>query len=318
MKYRHVGKSGLQVSELSLGSWLTYGDTVDANTAEEIIDIAYENGINSFDTANCYHNGQAEIVLGNALKKHPRNSLVIASKIFTPMGEGPNDRGLSRKHLTEQMNAILSRLQTDYVDILYCHRFDVETPLYETLRTLDDFIRSGKALYLGVSEWTASQIAQAITLEDRYLLDRIVVSQPLYNLLVRRVETEVLPLCNHYGIGQMAFSPIAMGMLTGKYQRNQEPPKGSRAASESIGQWIRGDYFCERNFRKVERLRSVAEQAGESMTNLSLAWLLSKQGVASAIIGSSRKEQVCSNLRATELVLSQDLVAAIEQAVGDE
>ncbi len=317
MIYRHVGKSGLKVSALSLGSWLTYGDTVDAGTAEEIISTAYESGINSFDTANCYHNGQAERVLGKALCRYPRNSLVVASKIFTPMGEGPNDRGLSRKHLTEQMNAILQRLQMDYVDILYCHRFDGETPLYETLRTLDDFIRAGKALYIGVSEWTAAQIEQALGIEDRYLLDRIVVSQPLYNLLVRRVESEVLPLCNRHGIGQMVFSPMAMGMLTGKYRRGCPVPPDSRAANASIGQWIRGDYFSERNFDKVERLRAVADRAGIAMADLALAWLLSREGVCSAIIGASRKEQVLSNLHATEITLSQDLLTAIEAAAAD-
>lgn len=194
MKYRHVGKSGLMVSELSLGSWLTYGNTVDDTTAIDTIDAAYECGINSFDTANGYNLGQAEKVLGKALRKYPRSSLVVASKIFFPMGDGPNDRGLSRKHMTEQMDAILKRLQMDYVDILYCHRYDGETPLYETLRTMDDFVRKGKALYLGVSEWTAAQIAETLALQDKYLLDRIVVTQPLYNLLNRRLEKEVLPL----------------------------------------------------------------------------------------------------------------------------
>lgn len=318
MKYRHVGKSGLRVSELSLGSWLTYGNTVDDTTAIDTIDAAYECGINSFDTANGYNLGQAEKVLGKALRKYPRSSLVVASKIFFPMGDGPNDRGLSRKHMTEQMDAILKRLQMDYVDILYCHRYDGETPLYETLRTMDDFVRKGKALYLGVSEWTAAQIAETLALQDKYLLDRIVVTQPLYNLLNRRLEKEVLPLCMQNGIGQMTYSPLGMGMLTGKYKKDQPAPEGSRVTHESIGSWMRADYFTEVNFEKVERLRKVADEAGISLVNLSLAWVLANPGVSSAIIGASRREQVISNAKAVELELSDELLAKIEEAVKIE
>lgn len=318
MKYRHVGKSGLMVSELSLGSWLTYGNTVDDTTAIDTIDAAYECGINSFDTANGYNLGQAEKVLGKALRKYPRSSLVVASKIFFPMGDGPNDRGLSRKHMTEQMDAILKRLQMDYVDILYCHRYDGETPLYETLRTMDDFVRKGKALYLGVSEWTAAQIAETLALQDKYLLDRIVVTQPLYNLLNRRLEKEVLPLCMQNGIGQMTYSPLGMGMLTGKYKKDQPAPEGSRVTHESIGSWMRADYFTEVNFEKVERLRKVADEAGISLVNLSLAWVLANPGVSSAIIGASRREQVISNAKAVELELSDELLAKIEEAVKIE
>lgn len=318
MKYRHVGKSGLMVSELSLGSWLTYGNTVDDTTAIDTIDAAYECGINSFDTANGYNLGQAEKVLGKALRKYPRSSLVVASKIFFPMGDGPNDRGLSRKHMTEQMDAILKRLQMDYVDILYCHRYDGETPLYETLRTMDDFVRKGKALYLGVSEWTAAQIAETLALQDKYLLDRIVVTQPLYNLLNRRLEKEVLPLCMQNGIGQMTYSPLGMGMLTGKYKKDQPAPEGSRVTHESIGSWMRADYFTDVNFEKVERLRKVADEAGISLVNLSLAWVLANPGVSSAIIGASRREQVISNAKAVELKLSDELLAKIEEAVKIE
>lgn len=318
MKYRHVGKSGLMVSELSLGSWLTYGNTVDDTTAIDTIDAAYECGINSFDTANGYNLGQAEKVLGKALRKYPRSSLVVASKIFFPMGDGPNDRGLSRKHMTEQMDAILKRLQMDYVDILYCHRYDGETPLYETLRTMDDFVRKGKALYLGVSEWTAAQIAETLALQDKYSLDRIVVTQPLYNLLNRRLEKEVLPLCMQNGIGQMTYSPLGMGMLTGKYKKDQPAPEGSRVTHESIGSWMRADYFTDVNFEKVERLRKVADEAGISLVNLSLAWVLANPGVSSAIIGASRREQVISNAKAVELELSDELLAKIEEAVKIE
>lgn len=315
MKYRRVGQSGLKVSALSLGSWLTYGNTVDDTTAIETIDAAYECGINSFDTACGYNLGQAEIVLGKALKKYPRSSLVVASKIFFPMGDGPNDRGLSRKHMTEQMDAILKRLQMDYVDILYCHRFDEETPLYETLRTMDDFVRKGKALYLGVSEWTAAQITQTLAIEDKYLLDRIVVTQPLYNLLNRRLEKEVQPVCARYGIGHMTYSPLGMGMLTGKYRKDQPAPAGSRVTHESIGSWMREDYFSDTNFQKVERLEKVAKEADMSLTDMSLAWVLANPHVSSAIIGASRKEQVYQNVHAVDIELSPELMQKIEQAL---
>ena len=220
--------------------------------------------------------------------------------------------------MTEQMDAILKRLQMDYVDILYCHRYDGETPLYETLRTMDDFVRKGKALYLGVSEWTAAQIAETLALQDKYLLDRIVVTQPLYNLLNRRLEKEVLPLCMQNGIGQMTYSPLGMGMLTGKYKKDQPAPEGSRVTHESIGSWMRADYFTDVNFEKVERLRKVADEAGISLVNLSLAWVLANPGVSSAIIGASRREQVISNAKAVELELSDELLAKIEEAVKIE
>lgn len=318
MKYRRVGKSGLKVSALSLGSWLTYGNTVDDSIAIETIDAAYECGINSFDTACGYNLGQAEIVLGKALKKYDRSSLVVASKIFFPMGDGPNDRGLSRKHMTEQLDAILGRLQMDYLDILYCHRPDEETPLYETLRTMDDFVRRGKVLYLGVSEWTAAQIAQTLALEDKYLMDRIVVTQPLYNLLNRRLEKEVLPLCTENGIGQMTYSPLGMGMLTGKYRKDQPAPEGSRVTHESIGYWMRDDYFTDLNFKKVERLRAVADELGMSMADMSLAWILANPEISSAIIGASRKEQVYSNCKAVDITLTPEMLAKIEEAVNIE
>ncbi len=315
MKYRQVGKSGIRVSELSLGSWLTYGNTVDDSTADAIIDEAYNCGINSFDTANGYNRGAAELVLGKALKKYDRSSLVVASKIFFPMGEGPNDHGLSRKHITEQIDAILKRLQMDYVDILYCHRFDDTVPLYETLRTLDDLVRRGKVLYLGVSEWTAAQMADTLALEDRYLLDRIVVDQPLYNLLNRRIEKEVLPFCRERGLGQIVYSPLGMGMLTGKYKKDQPAPAGSRVTHPDIGSWMKDDYFSDVNFAKVEKLQQVADRHGISMVHLSLAWLLSVPGISSAIIGASRPEQVTNNVKATEITLSPEMLQEIEEAV---
>ena len=318
MIYRQVGASGLKVSALSLGSWLTYGRNVAEDTAETIIHTAYECGINSFDTANGYYLGAAEKVLGRALKQFDRSSYVLASKIFFPMGDGPNDRGLSRKHLTEQLDASLARLQTDYLDILYCHRPDENTPLYETLRTLDDFIRRGKVLYIGVSEWSPALMAQALALEDKYLLDRLIVHQPLYNLLNRRIEREVLPFCRAQGIGQMVYSPLGMGMLTGKYRRDQPDPAGSRITIGDIGPWMRRDYFSDRNFDKVERLQKVAQEYGVSLANLSLAWVLATEGISSAIIGASRPEQIRSNVQAVDLTLTDEMKAKIEVAVADD
>lgn len=234
MKYRRLGRSGLKVSEISLGSWLTYGGYVERENAVNSIKTAYDLGINFFDTANVYEKGAAEELVGKALKAYPRESYVLATKAFWPMGEGPNDRGLSRKHITEQANASLKRLGHDYVDIFYCHRHDPETPLEETLRAIDDLVRQGKVLYVGVSEWQASQIAEAIGVADRYLLDRIVVNQPIYNMFERYIEKEVMPLSERVGIGQVVFSPLAQGTVDRQIHVGFRHSTDSRAAS-SIG-----------------------------------------------------------------------------------
>lgn len=230
MQYRRLGKSGLKVSEIGLGSWLTYGATVDKEEAKKIIRRAYEAGVNFFDTANVYARGAAEVVVGEALRDFPRESYVLATKAFWPMGDGPNDRGLSRKHIMEQCHASLRRLGVDYVDLFYCHRYDPETPLEETLRALDDLVTQGKVLYVGVSEWTAAQIAEAVHLARQLNLDPIVVNQPNYSLINRRIETEIMPLCAREGIGIVPFSPLGQGILTGKYRPGEEPPPGSRGA----------------------------------------------------------------------------------------
>lgn len=230
MKYRRLGGSGLKVSEISLGSWLTYGGYVERENAEKSIRTAYDLGINFFDTANVYERGAAEELVGKVLKDYPRESYVLATKVFGQMGDGPNDKGLSRKHIVEQANASLKRLGHDYVDIYYCHRHDPETPLEETLRALDDLVRQGKILYIGVSEWQASQIAEALGVADRYLLDRIVVNQPIYNMFERYIEKEVMPLSERHGIGQVVFSPLAQGLLTGKYNSTSDIPSDSRAS----------------------------------------------------------------------------------------
>src|SRR5690554_4333889 len=211
MKYRRLGKTGLKVSEISLGSWLTYGKSVEDNIAERTIHKAYELGINFFDSANVYESGEGEKVMSSALKSYPRESYVITTKAFWPMGDGPNDRGLSRKHVIEQVNASLKRMELDYLDIFYCHRYDPDTPVEETLRAIDDLIRQGKILYAGVSEWSAAQIEEAVAVADSKLLDRIVVNQPRYSLLNRGIEKEIIPVSQKYGIGQVVFSPLQQG-----------------------------------------------------------------------------------------------------------
>lgn len=311
MNYRKLGRTGLKVSEISLGSWLTYGNSVAANSAEQIIDKAYELGINFFDTANVYERGKAEEVVGAALRKYPRESYVLATKVFWPMGDGVNDRGLSRKHVMEQANASLKRLGLDYVDIYYCHRYDPETPVDETLRTIDDLVRSGKVLYVGVSEWTAAQIQEALGVADRYLLDRIVVNQPQYHMFNRYIEKEIVPLSEKSGISQVVFSPLAQGVLTGKYKRGAAHPEGSRALDPTSNMWI-GGYLTDSHLAKVEQLAGIAGELGISVSQLALAWVLRLPNVASAIVGASRPEQIVENAKASGIVLPQDVVEKIE------
>lgn len=309
MEYRKLGRTGLKVSEISLGSWLTYGGYVEKENAVRSIKTAYDLGINFFDTANVYEKGAAEELVGEALKAYPRESYVLATKAFWPMGEGPNDRGLSRKHVMEQVHASLKRLGHDYIDIFYCHRHDPDTPLDETLRTIDDLVRQGKVLYVGVSEWQASQIAEALTVADRYLLDRIVVSQPIYNMFERYIEKEVMPLSERHGIGQVVFSPLAQGLLTGKYTSSTDIPADSRAAKL---EWMRKG-ITEEKIAKVRELEKVAAELGLSVGNLALAWILRKPIVASALVGASRPEQVTENAKASGVKLSEDVLTRIEE-----
>src|SRR5690554_7926760 len=310
MKYRKLGRSGLKVSEISLGSWLTYGKSVEDDTAVKTIRRAYELGINSFDSANVYEQGQGEKVMAKALSVFPRESYVITTKAFWPMGDGPNDRGLSRKHVFEQLHASLKRMELDYVDIFYCHRYDPETPVEETLRTIDDLVRQGKVLYVGVSEWTAAQIEEAVRIADRYLLDRIVVHQPEYNMLNRWIEPEVIPVCEKHGIGQIVFSPLAQGLLTGKY-RGGRVPEGSRAANPEINLWLK-ELIASGVIQKVDALQDLAEEAGLTLAKMSLAWILRQPNVASALVGASRPEQIEANVKAVEVELSSELLDKIE------
>jgi len=313
MQYRRLGRSGLKVSEISLGSWLTYGGYVEKQNAVRSIEKAYELGINFFDTANVYERGEAEKLLGEVLRQWPRESYVLATKAFWPMGDGPNDRGLSRKHIMEQCHASLKRLGVDYVDIFYCHRYDPETPLDETLRAIDDLIRQGKVLYAGVSEWTAAQMAEALAVADRYLLDRIVVNQPVYNMFNRYIEKEIIPLGERHGIGQVVFSPLAQGLLAGKYQSASDIPADSRAAKID---WVRKN-ITEENVAKVRRLGEVAADLGLTVAQLALAWILRQPVVASALIGASRPEQVEENARASGVVLPQEALERIEQILAE-
>ncbi|WP_251551843.1 aldo/keto reductase family protein [Neobacillus muris] len=311
MEYRRLGNTGLKVSEISLGSWLTYGGYVEEQNATASIDKAYDLGINFFDTANVYMRGEAEIVVGKALQKYQRDSYVLATKVFWPMGDGPNDRGLSRKHIMEQCHASLKRLNTDYVDIYYCHRFDKETPLEETLRAMDDLVRQGKVLYLGVSEWTAEQITEAVHLADKKLLDRIVVNQPQYSMLQRYIEKEVIPVSEKHGIGQVVWSPLAQGVLTGKYKKGEAAPAGSRAAQENFK--ALGGLLTEANLDRVELLKEVAADHNISLPTLALAWILRQKNVASALVGASRPEQVEENVKASGIKLSDETIARIEE-----
>ncbi|MDQ1002781.1 voltage-dependent potassium channel beta subunit [Neobacillus niacini] len=310
MKYRRLGNSGLKVSEISLGSWLTYGKTVEDNTAEKTIHKAYELGINFFDSANVYERGEGERVMAGALKEYPRESYVITTKAFWPMGEGPNDRGLSRKHVIEQANASLKRMNLDYVDIFYCHRYDPETPVEETLRAIDDLIRQGKILYAGVSEWSAAQIEEAVRVADKFLLDRIVVNQPVYNMLNRYIEKEVIPVSSKHGIGQVVFSPLAQGILTGKYKGNTIP-EDSRASNAEINNFMKG-MLTETTFTKVEQLEKIAKELEITLPSLALAWILRQPNVSSALIGASRPSQVEENVKAVEIELTSEVIEKIE------
>lgn len=311
MKYRRLGKTGLQVSEISLGSWLTYGSQTEKQTVFDIIETAYEAGINMYDTANIYAHGEAEKVLGETLKRYPRDSYLVATKAYWPMSDRPNDRGLSRKHLFTQIHNSLKRLDMDYVDIFYCHRFDTEADLYETVRTIDDFIRQGKILYVGISEWTAGQIIEGLKVQDQYLLDRFIVNQPVYNLLDRNIEAEIVPTCTNNSIGIIPFSPIAQGFLSGKYRKGREIPKDSRAANESINSFMQR-YLTPDNFEAIEKFISFAKSKECTPSQLAIAWTLHQPNVVSALTGASKVSQIEDNIQAIDITLSKEEMTIIE------
>jgi aryl-alcohol dehydrogenase-like predicted oxidoreductase len=314
VEYRNLGRSGLKVSEIALGNWLTHGGYVAEESATRCVNRAYELGINFFDTANAYMRGAAEEVLGRALRPYPRSSYVLATKLFWPMGDGPNDRGLSRKHVMEQCHASLKRLGVDYIDLYQCHRFDPSTPVDETLRAIDDLITQGKVLYAGISEWTALQIASAVSFAREHNIDQIVSSQPQYSILYRTIEKEVIPFCEREGIGQVVFSPLAQGVLAGRYRPGQAPPQDSRAASEAanvIQRLLRDEVL-----QAVEKLRPIAADLKLSLSQLSLAWVLRQANLSSAIIGASRPEQIDDNVGASGVKLDAATLQAIDDAVG--
>ena len=306
-----MGRSGVKVSEVSLGSWLTYGGSVAAEQATSCIHKAYELGVNFFDTANVYVRGDAEEIVGRALSGFERDSYFLATKVYFPMGEGPNDRGLSRKHIMEQCHASLERLGVDYVDLYQCHRYDENTPLEETLRALDDLVRQGKALYVGVSEWSAEQIESAMRLAKEMNLDGIVSNQPRYNMIQRQIEDKVVPLCEREGVGQVVFSPLAQGILTGKYSPGDAPEEGTRAANPEQNKFME-QLMNEEVLSAVQGLRSVASEAGLNMSQLALAWVLRQENVSSTIIGASRPEQVEDNVGAAGVKLTPDVIEEID------
>jgi aryl-alcohol dehydrogenase-like predicted oxidoreductase len=311
VEYRRLGNSGVRVSEISLGSWLTYGGSVAEEQARSCIDRAYDIGINFFDTANVYMRGAAEEIVGRALRDFERDSYFLATKVYFPMGEGPNDRGLSRKHVTEQCHASLRRLGVDYIDLYQCHRYDENTPLEETLRTLDDLVRQGKVLYIGVSEWTDDQISDALRIAGELNLDRIVSNQPQYNMIQRRIEGGVIPLCEREGVGQVVFSPLAQGVLTGKYRPGDAPEEGTRAADPESNRFMQ-QLMNEVVLSAVDGLRSVASEVSLSLPQLALAWVLRQDNVSSAIIGASRPEQVDDNAAASGAKLPAHVVSEID------
>src|SRR6266513_5233271 len=284
MEYRHLGRSGLKISEIAYGNWITHGSQVEEDAARRCVEAALDEGITTFDTADVYAGTRAEEVLGRALRGVRRESVEIFTKLYWPTGPGPNDRGLSRKHIMESADASLRRLQTDYVDLYQAHRYDHETPLEETMRAFDDLVRQGKVLYVGVSEWRAEEISAALRIADQMGFDRIVSNQPQYNMLWRVIEAEVVPLCEKEGIGQIVFSPIAQGALTGKYAPGTAPPAGSRGADPAVSGFI-SRHMDDELLRRVAQLRPVADEAGLTMAQLAVAWVLQNPGVSTAIVG---------------------------------
>jgi aryl-alcohol dehydrogenase-like predicted oxidoreductase len=311
MRYRRLGRSELQVSEVSLGSWLTYGGGVARDQAEACVRRAFEVGINFIDTANVYAGGAAESFLGEVLSGRPRQSYLLATKVFFPMPSG--DRGLSAAQIAKQLDASLKRLRTPYVDLYQCHRYDPQTPLEETMAALTEAVRQGKARYVGFSEWSPGQIRAALALPG----ERFVSSQPQYSMLVREPEAEVFPLCAAEGIGQIVWSPLAQGVLTGKYRPGQPVPADSRAASGAMGGFIQRRLDA-RTLAGVQRLRPIAEELGLSMAQLALAWVLRRPEVSSAIIGASRPEQVEENARASGVRLEASVLQRIDRALAGE
>jgi aryl-alcohol dehydrogenase-like predicted oxidoreductase len=315
MEHRHVGRSGLKVSEIAYGNWITHGSQVEEEAALACVAAALDEGISTFDTADAYAQTKAESVLGKALQGQRRESLEICTKVFWPTGPGANERGLSRKHIMESAAGSLRRLQTDYIDLYQAHRYDHGTPLEETLRAFDDLVRQGKVLYIGVSEWRAEEIAAALKLADQMGLDRIVSNQPQYNMLWRVIESEVIPLSEREGIGQIVFSPIAQGVLTGKYLPGSAPPPSSRATDEAGSKFI-SRLLTDDLLSSVQLLRPVADELGLTMAQLAVAWILQNPAVSAAIVGASRPEQVRDNAKASGIRLDPAVMKRVDDILS--
>ncbi|HEV1996599.1 MAG TPA: aldo/keto reductase family protein [Candidatus Dormibacteraeota bacterium] len=315
MEYRQLGRSGLRLSTIGLGSWLTYGNQVDRERSTACVRRAFELGINFFDTADIYHVGAGETELGIALQGFTRSDYVLATKCYWPMSDNINNRGLSRKHIFESWEKSVGRLRTDYIDLYQCHRYDEDTPLDETLRALEDLVRQGKVLYAGVSEWHPGQIKAAVDYADKHDLDRIVSSQPQYNMLWRVIEKEIIPLCQKEGVGQVVWSPLAQGVLTGKYLPGQPLPPDSRGADERASGPIQG-YLEESTLKAVQGLKPIADAAGMTLAQMAIAWVLRQPNVTSAITGATRPEQVDENVKASEKELGNATLDAIDEALA--
>ncbi|MFY7066473.1 aldo/keto reductase family protein [Nocardiopsis changdeensis] len=317
MEFRHLGKSGLAVSEIAYGNWITHGSQVEEDAAVACVRAALDAGITTFDTADVYARGKAEEVLGRALKGERRDGLEIFSKVYWPMGPGKNDRGLSRKHIIRGVEDTLRRLGTDYLDLYQAHRFDHGAPLEETLRAFEDLVRQGKVLYVGVSEWNAEQIERALKIADESGFDRIVSNQPQYNMLWRVIESEVVPVSRREGLGQVVWSPIAGGILTGKYKPGAPLPENTRATDPNSKHFIADRVGDQELLERVQKLAPLAAEAGLTLPQLAVAWVLQNDNVSTAIVGATRPEQVRDNVQAAGVKLDAELLARIDEILGD-
>jgi aryl-alcohol dehydrogenase-like predicted oxidoreductase len=316
MEFRYLGNSGFKISEITFGNWLTHGSQVENDVATECVRAALDAGISTFDTADVYANTAAEKVLGNALKDERRESLEIFTKVFGPTGpKGHNDLGLSRKHIMAAINGSLTRLQTDYVDLYQAHRYDFDTPLEETMQAFADIVRQGKALYIGVSEWTAEQIRDGHALA-RELGFQLISNQPQYSMLWRVIEAEVIPVSEELGLSQIVWSPMAQGVLSGKYHPGKPAPEGSRATDTKGGSRMIERWMSNEVLTGVQQLKPIAQQAGLTMAQLSIAWVLQNKNVASAIMGASRPEQIAGNVAAAGVKLDPEIMDRIDAAIG--
>ena len=316
MEYRRLGSSGMYVSEITYGNWITHGSQVEQDAAIKCVRTALECGITTFDTADVYAGTRAETVLGKALKGVRRESYELLTKVYWPTGAGKNDRGLSRKHIMESVNASLKRLQTDHIDLYQFHRFDYETPLEESLSAFDDLIRQGKVFYIGFSEWSATEITSALKIQEKMSYNKFVSSQPQYSMLWRVIESQVVPVCKTNGIGQIVWSPIAQGALSGKYLPGKKPPAGSRATDKKgganmISRWMRDEVLSA-----VQKLKPIAESVDLTLSQLAIAWVLQNPNVSSAIIGATKPAQIKENVKASGVKLNERTMREIDQVLG--